>query len=398
MSETEVKNQKATGNSSTAIKKWQEMNPLERRNSIEATLKKNAEQLAMVLPNDYSVGKLIGTVLSAVVRNPKILECTQASIFGSIWAAAQIGLDPNGLLGEGSLLPYYNKKKRTYECQFIPGYRGFIKLAYKSPLVRDISADVVYEKDEFRYNKGLHPDLYHVPTHDPVKGEIIFVYCVVHLTNGGFLFDVMDKNEIETIRLCSPNSDGNAWVKWYAQMAKKSIIRRQFKTTPLSQETSKAVALDEKVEILNESQRNELDLVNSTVFADVTQEIDQNDIYAAEETEYEDISEGQETKSDKVMNSALNQVKVRNGNGHTKQNNNGGTPDNIPAAEGDSNIPDDVEFQLRKLKQEILFLIGEICEYKEEKNEKMVKKLDLSLMAAKLRWRELTGKEFKENE
>lgn len=381
----------------TALKVWQEMSPLERRNSIEDTLKKNAEQLAMVLPNDYSVGKLIGTVLTSIVRNPKILDCTQASIFGSIFAAAQLGLDPNGLLGEGSLIPYNNSKKirgqwvKTLECQFLPGYRGFLKLAYKSPLVKSIHADVVYEKDEFRYNKGLHPDLYHVPSLDPAKGEMIFVYAVVHLTNGGVLFDVMSRNEIETIRLCSKNKDGNAWEKWYDEMAKKSVIRRIFKITPITEATNKAVSLDERVEVLNQSQRNEVELVNTTVFSEITQEMDPSEIYNAEETEYEDLSQEQQPdKSQKVMDNALNTVKAKNGNG----NGNGkhkAAPAETPA---EDNIPDNVEYELRKLKNDLIFLMGEQAEYREENNKAMADKIGLSISAHKMKWRSITGKEF----
>lgn len=399
----------------TAIKPWIEMGPLERRNTLEQTLKRNSEQMAMVLPNHYTVGKLIGTVMMAIVRNPKILECTQVSILGAIWEAGQIGLSPNGLLGEGSLVPYNNSKKingrweKVLECQFLPEYRGLLKLAYKSPLVKSIQAEVVYEKDEFRYSKGLVQECYHVPSLEPNPGELTHVYAIVHLNNGGVLFDVMSKNQVDTIRLCSQNADGPAWTKFYSEMAKKSILRRIFKVTPVTEDTSKAVSLSERAEILNQPQLNELELVNQTVFSEITEkELDPNAIYQADYTEEnEKDGPGATSKSEKVVQSALNQVKAKNGNGNGKGNGNGHAAkpntETVHSFDEGGNlqqkeeIPDNVEMELRKIKSDIIFYSGEEAAYREDKELKKADDCAMSLKALKMRYRNITGKEYTNN-
>jgi len=413
--EPKVNNQ---AENNTAIKKWEEKNPLERRNTLEETLKRNSEQMAMVLPNHFTVGKLIGTVMMAIVRNPKILECTQVSILGAIWEAAQIGLSPNGLLGEGSLVPYNNSKKingqwvKVMECQFLPEYRGFIKLAYKSPLVKTIEAEVVYEKDEFRYNKGLHPDLYHVPILEPDRGEITYAYCVVHLHNGGFLFDVMSRNQIDTIRLCSQNANGPAWSKWFAEMAKKSVIRRQFKTTPISEDASKAVSLSERAEILNQPQRNELELINKTVFTEVIeQEIDPSEIYDAdyEETNQDEEPPPVKTKAESAMDEAVQHVK-KNGNGGKNGNGNGNGNGGQVKAAVTADVPkeiagkkpavemDDEEkyIETQRCINDIELFAGLLAEQRNKKEKDKADKTELTLAAYKLRYRQLTGKGYGE--
>jgi recombination protein RecT len=376
------------------------MNPIEKRSRIELTIKNNAEQLQMVLPQRYPIGKLIGTVLTAVVRNPKILICTQASIFGSIWAAATLGLDPNGLLGEGDLIPYKRKKKipghsengvwvkdewiEIYECQFLPGYRGFLKLAYNSPLVQTFTAYSVYENDKFSYSLGINQVLEHVPVTEADRGELTHVYAILRLKNGGVIFDVMTREEVDTVRLLSPNKEGNAWKQHFPEMAKKTVIRRMFKTTPISIEATRAAQLDEKVEVLNESQRNEIELINSTVFSEVANEIDENFIDEAELIEHEEVQEpnvsngnGNSEKGKAAMNSALDMVKDKAKNG---KNGNGKKAPDV-------NVTEEIVARIKNLREEL----GDAAE---AGDRALADKLADDIKQARQDYKEITGREY----
>lgn len=307
-------------NTAVQTKNWQSQNIVERRSTIEELLRKNKDKLQLALPKHLTPDKLIGTVMTSIARNPKLLECTQASFFGAVFTAAQLGLNPNGILGEGYLLPYRNRKKNTLECQFIPGYRGYLKLAYQSGQVKTMQATVVYSKDFFEYELGLNQKLIHRPA-PPPRGEALFVYTIVHLINGGVLFDVMYKDEVEIIRTCSKNIDGEAWTKWPDEMWKKTGIRRLQKITPLSEELEKTAGLDEKTLVLDESQNNELALSGVNLSPEIDKELEDSMIQDAEivnnEEKSEAVNEAKE-KSEAAMNSALNQAK-KNGNGELKK-------------------------------------------------------------------------------
>jgi len=302
-------------------KAWKEQSLVERRSTIGSLLVENKDKLRLSLPAHLTPEKLIGTVLTSIARNPELLQCTQTSLLGAIWTAAQLGLNPNGLLGEGYLSPYRNNKKNITECQFILGYRGYIKLAYQSGQVKTFQAECVYTNDQFHYEKGLDPKLIHIPAKPP-RGELIAVYVVVQLLNSGFLFDVMWKDEIDLIRLAAPGKNANAWTKHYDEMAKKTVCRRISKITPVSTELETASGLDEKAEVLDESQRTDLALTDVNLSPEIDSEIQDTMVEDAEivqeEQKTEAVNESKQ-RSEDAMKSTLEQAKKTNGNGELKK-------------------------------------------------------------------------------
>ena len=301
------------------IKEWKDQTIKERRSTVEDLLKRNKDKLMLALPKHLTPEKLIGTVLTSIARNPKLLDCTQSSLLGSVWTAAQLGLNPNGLLGEGYLNPYKNKKASTIECQFIPGYRGYMKLAYQSGKVKTYQAECVYENDSFEYEKGLNAKLIHKPSKPP-RGKLIAVYVIVHLINGGVLFDVMYQEEVEIIRLAAPGKDSPAWKNHYDEMAKKTVCRRIAKITPVSTEIELAAGLDEKAEVLDESQRTDLALLDVDISPEINEEINNTiteDAEVISEEENKSNIDETKTKANAAIESAINQAK-KNGNGNNK--------------------------------------------------------------------------------
>jgi len=248
-------------------KSWNRQSAAERSLTVEELLRKNKEKLQHALPKHFPPDKLISAVLTSIARNPELLDCTQTSLLGAVWTAAQLGLNPDGLLGEAYLNPHRNKNK-SLECRFIPGYRGYIKLAYQSGHVKAIQAECVHANDFFEYEKGLSPKLVHRPARPP-GGELIAVYVVVQLVNGGFLFDVMWKDEIELARRSNSNNGNSAWKNYYDEMAKKTVCRRILKITPLSTELELASVLDEKAEVLDASQRTGLALLDAGISPEI---------------------------------------------------------------------------------------------------------------------------------
>lgn len=194
------------------------------------------------LPQHVSVDRMIKIAVTAAWKNPKILDCTKESVMLSIMTAAELGLEPGGPLGGAYLVPYGNT------CQLIPGYRGMIDLARRSGQIKSIEAHAVYEADEFVVEFGLEPKLIHRPTLKTERGEVTAFYAVAHLVGGGVQYDYMTRADVDAIRKRSRSGNAGPWVTDYNEMGKKTVIRRLFKTLPVSVELSRALELHDASE------------------------------------------------------------------------------------------------------------------------------------------------------
>lgn len=218
------------------------------------------------LPAHLNPDRLIKIAITAAAKNPKILDCDRESIMLSVMQAAELGLEPGGALGEGYLVPY----GRT--CQFIPGYRGLISLARRSGQIVSIEAHEVYEQDEFTVEFGLDPKLIHRPTLKSERGEVVAFYAVARIVGGGVQYDYMTRADVDAIRKRSRAGSSGPWVTDYNEMGKKTVIRRLFKTLPVSVELCRAL------EIQAESESGEFDASLEVLQADADRTASLQDI------------------------------------------------------------------------------------------------------------------------
>lgn len=212
-------------------------------------LDKLKPQLQMALPKHVDVSRMIRICMTTLQRNPGLLACTQESVLGCLFQCAQLGLEPDGLLGHAYLIPFKDNSSRTTVCTLIVGYKGLLKLARQSNEIQSISARVVYSKDEFEYEFGLEDKLRHVPTQEEDPGVLTYAYAIFRYKGGGYHFDVMSKIEIDAIRKRSKTGNNGPWVTDYDEMAKKTVLRRASKMAPASiEDLSRAIALDSRSE------------------------------------------------------------------------------------------------------------------------------------------------------
>lgn len=200
-------------------------------------------EIARCLPKHLTPDRMARIAMTELRKTPKLQECDPMSFIASIMQAAQLGLEP-GILGSCYLIPFWNSKLGKFECTFMPGYRGFLDLARRSGQIISLVARSVYENDEFSYEFGLKESITHKPCMGE-RGELVAVYAVAILKDGGHQFDVMSKAEIDAVRETSKSKDNGPWVTHYEEMAKKTVLRRLFKWLPCSVEMQKAVSLDE---------------------------------------------------------------------------------------------------------------------------------------------------------
>lgn len=200
-------------------------------------------EIARCLPKHLTPDRMARIAMTELRKNPKLQECDPLSFIASIMQAAQLGLEP-GILGSCYLIPFWNSKIGKSECTFMPGYRGFLDLARRSGQIISLVARSVFSNDEFHYQFGLKEDIIHKPAIGE-RGELVAVYALAILKDGGHQFDVMSKAEIDAVRETSKSKDSGPWVTHYEEMAKKTVLRRLFKWLPCSVEMQKAVSLDE---------------------------------------------------------------------------------------------------------------------------------------------------------
>jgi len=208
---------------------------------LSELLEGNKEQIARALPRHLTPERMIRVALTAYKTTPALQKCDPISIASAIMEAAQLGLEPDGVLGHAYLVPYGSR------CQLIPGYKGLCELAYRSGKVTKIAAEVVRENDWFEYEYGLDERLKHIPA-DQDRGAVTHVYAYYKMTGGGSAFNVLSVQDVEDVRKSSRAANNGPWVTHWDEMAKKTCIRRLLKLAPLSVEVARAVAIDEYAE------------------------------------------------------------------------------------------------------------------------------------------------------
>ncbi|MEI8369786.1 MAG: recombination protein RecT [Planctomycetia bacterium] len=215
--------------------------------NVRGLIERCRGQIAMALPKHMTPERMMRVCNTAIQKTPALLDCEPRSLMGAIIQSSQLGLEPDGVLGHAYLIPFNNRKTGRIECQFIAGYKGLIELSRRSGQISTVYAHAVHANDEFRYTLGLDPTLIHKPTSGE-PGDLIAVYAVCHLRDGGKQFEVLQRREIDAIRSQSKASNSGPWVTHYDEMAKKTALRRLCKLLPTSPELARAAALDELAE------------------------------------------------------------------------------------------------------------------------------------------------------
>lgn len=194
-------------------------------------------QLKMALPKHVTPERLARIVMTQLRQTPELLRCTRESLLGSIMGAAQLGLEP-GVLGQCWLIPY--GKVAT----LVIGYRGMAQLAWRSGQVASMNARAVFQGDHFMFDFGADK-LEHRPFGESDPDKLTHVYAVIHTTQGGRLWDVMTRAEIDRLRDRSQAGKSGPWATDYTEMCKKSVMRRIFKMAPASVEMNRAMELED---------------------------------------------------------------------------------------------------------------------------------------------------------
>lgn len=210
------------------------------------------ERIKAVVPKHVTPERLMKVFLSAILKTPDLLNCTQASLVQAVINLSELGLDPAGGLGFAYLVPFReNKKDGTVVtlATAIIGYRGYIELARRSGQLSSVRARVVHAKDTFKVRYGLVEDCEHIPSDAADPGPMTHVYCVAEFKDGGHHMEIMSAAQVEVIRQGSPGKNSPAWRNHPEAMAQKTVIRRAAHFWPLSPELGRALETDETTDV-----------------------------------------------------------------------------------------------------------------------------------------------------
>lgn len=182
-----------------------------------------------ILKNDFT--------LSVAANNPQSLQA-------AILNVAAIGISLNPASQHAYLVP-----RDKAICLDI-SYRGMVKLATDSGAIKWAKVELVHKNDTFKWRGPAEAPLHEA---DPFgeRGEIIGGYCIAKLPDGEILTETMPVEEINKIRDTSKafQKGGGPWKQWYDEMAKKTILKRAYKSWP---QTPNRKRVDLAVEALHE--------------------------------------------------------------------------------------------------------------------------------------------------
>lgn len=217
----------------------------DQRKNLRQLLEVNKRSFAEALPAQIGVERFMRVALTAAITNPALLQCTQESMMSALLQSAQLGLVPDGLLGQAFVIPYGTK------AQFQVGVQGLVELAVRTGRISAVIPDVVHEKDLFEFWRDVAQDHF---KHQPYEGlddpgKITHAYCIIRRTDGTAKVEVLPVAKIEREhRAHSKARNAGPWVSHYEAMCKKTAVAVALKWESKSPELARAIAAEERIE------------------------------------------------------------------------------------------------------------------------------------------------------
>lgn len=170
----------------------------------------------------------------------KLAQSTPESLATALLACVHLNMIPNTPEGLAYVIAYKNNRTGKYEAQFQMGYKGMVQLAQRSGMVNGITANLVFPEDEFEVDmaqqKISHKPDWSIDRTDWSKATA--VYASASLPNGGLVFDVLSRSEVDKVRkVVKAKSSDAPWETWEEMMVKKTAVKRLTKMLPQNPDT-----------------------------------------------------------------------------------------------------------------------------------------------------------------
>lgn len=187
---------------------------------VENMLTAYTPKFAALLPASLPPERLIRTVMVSLEQNPTLANADRGSIMRSAMSAAVLGLEVDGVSGQGYLVPFKGK------CQFLCGYKGLVTLAARAG--RTLEGHVVYAGDHFVYDEGADR-LEHRWSLDAKRERVIGAYAKSRAEGTPTLLKVLSLADILAVRDKSAGwkakGQRSPWGTDFGPMARKTAMR-----------------------------------------------------------------------------------------------------------------------------------------------------------------------------
>jgi recombination protein RecT len=193
----------------------------------------------MVADDSISWAKECQFAMQALQNNEflnKTAWSNKASLQNAIINVASIGITLNPASKHAYLVP--RDKKVCLDIS----YMGLMHLAQQTGSILWGQAKIVYAGEQYE-NTGIdsapmHKSFPFKPNKD--RGEVIGVYCTVKTSDGAYLTEEMNIDELNKIKGTSKAAKG-PWKTWPEEMMRKSVVKRASKYWPKIDRLSQAV-------------------------------------------------------------------------------------------------------------------------------------------------------------
>lgn len=172
----------------------------------------------------------------------KLAQSNRQSVINAVTNIAGIGISLNPAKKQAYLVPRDGKI-----CLDI-SYMGLLDIATATGSIKWAKAAVVYSNDQFALAGFDNPPQHQFNPFSKDRGEPVGVYVVVKTADGDYLTEAMSVDEVNEIR--DRSSAWRAWIDkkkscpWvtdWSEMAKKTVIKRAYKTWPKTDRLDQAI-------------------------------------------------------------------------------------------------------------------------------------------------------------
>ena len=183
--------------------------------------------------------------LNALLSTPQLAKCDADTVDQAIRECIEMELVPDRR--QAAVLPYGKA------ARLVPMIEGRLLLARRATPGISLRARVVYEDDEFEYEEGMFPVLFHKPspTADQRPEKVVAAYAISVMPGSpvvrtrveelrqpvsleGVEWEWMWRVELDRRRLKSPSQAraGSPWNTDFAEMCKKTVFGPLLKRLP----------------------------------------------------------------------------------------------------------------------------------------------------------------------
>ena len=210
------------------------------KGNVSELLKAMMPQIERALPTVYARGGLdvdrfARLLMTTVRKTPALLKCSQESLLGALLEVGRIGLEPSSNLVH--LIPYKNSVEVIISAQ------GYKELALRTGRVLKVESRAVFDGDLFEVDYGAtdSSSIQHVPRF--ASEDVTHAWARALGRDGQVWIEVMHRRQIAKIA----SGRRGPWQTDYAEMARKTAIRRLAKQLPQSGEIADAQRIDDGI-------------------------------------------------------------------------------------------------------------------------------------------------------